>query len=210
MSLIAERRQEERERRRLEIVQAAELVCAEQGWDALTVGRVAKKARLSRALVYVYFQDRDDLHLAIVERALVQLRARMQAAADAEHRGIDKIRAIANAYLEFARDAPHAFDACSRFHARRSNDGPANARLCADAAASLLRVIGASIRTGVADGSLRSDLGAPALSALALWGSLHGVLQLATNKSEEISRTGIAIPQLLEHSFDMLRRGCRS
>ena len=206
MSAIAERRQEERERRRLEIVQAAELVYSEKGWDALTVERVARKARLSRALVYVYFHDRDDLHLAIVERSLERLRLQMQSAADAEHLGIDQVEAMARAYVDFARDVPHAFDACSRFHARPSGDGPANARRCADAAASLLRVIASSIRTGVGDGSIRADLGAPALAALALWGFLHGMIQLSSNKAEEIERTGIAIPQLVKHSFDMLRR----
>ena len=206
MGLIAERRQEERERRRLEIIQAAELVYSEKGWDALTVEQVARKARLSRALVYVYFQDRDDLHLAIVERSLEQLQRQMRSAAAAEHLGIDKVEAIARAYVDFARDVPHAFDACSRFHARPSGERPASARLCADAAASLLRVIASSIKTGVADGSIRADLGAPALAALALWGFLHGMTQLSANKAEEIERTGIAIPQLLKHSFDMVRR----
>ena len=37
MSYIAERRQEEKERRRAEILDAAEAVAAQEGWDALTV-----------------------------------------------------------------------------------------------------------------------------------------------------------------------------
>jgi len=53
MSYIAERRQEEKERRRAEILDAAEAVCAEVGWDAMTMDQVARKARLSRALLYV-------------------------------------------------------------------------------------------------------------------------------------------------------------
>ena len=68
MSYIAERRQEEQDRRRGEIVDAAEALYAETGWDAVTMDQVARRARLSRALVYVYFKDKRDLHFALVER----------------------------------------------------------------------------------------------------------------------------------------------
>jgi len=60
MNYIAERRLEEKERRRAEILDAAEAVTARFGWDAMTMDRVARKARLSRALVYVYFKDKTD------------------------------------------------------------------------------------------------------------------------------------------------------
>jgi TetR/AcrR family transcriptional regulator len=51
MSYIALRREEEKERRRAEILDAAEVLYAKKGWDALTVDQVARSARLSRALV---------------------------------------------------------------------------------------------------------------------------------------------------------------
>ncbi len=35
------------------------------GWDAMTMDQVARKARLSRALVYVYFKDKMDLMFGI-------------------------------------------------------------------------------------------------------------------------------------------------
>jgi AcrR family transcriptional regulator len=53
MSYIAERRLEEKERRRAEIVDAAEAAGREVGLDALTMDDVARRARLSRALLYV-------------------------------------------------------------------------------------------------------------------------------------------------------------
>ena len=70
MSYIAERRLEEKERRRAEIVDAAEAAGREVGLDALTMDDVARRARLSRALLYVYFQDRSDLMFGLAERAI--------------------------------------------------------------------------------------------------------------------------------------------
>ena len=49
MTYIAERRQEERDRRRAEIVDAADALYAEAGWDVMTMDQVARRARLSRA-----------------------------------------------------------------------------------------------------------------------------------------------------------------
>jgi AcrR family transcriptional regulator len=208
MSYIAERRQEERERRRTEIIQAAEQLYSEKGWDELTMEHVARRARLSRALVYVYFKDKDDLHLAIVERSLERLRQRFQAAADGARLGIDKVEAIGRAYVAFSQDVPHYFDACSRFHARQSEDGSTDPQsaACSEAGQRVLRVIAVSIEQGFADGSIRSDVGAPMLTSIALWGFSHGIIQLAANKSEEIEHAGVRIPQLIGYAFEFLRR----
>ena len=74
MSYIAERRQEEKDRRRAEIIDAAEELYREVGWDAVTMDAVARRARLSRALVYVYLKYKRELHFAIAARAMETLR----------------------------------------------------------------------------------------------------------------------------------------
>lgn len=211
MSYIEERRQEERERRRTEIIEAAEALYAEGGWDELTMDGVARKARLSRALVYVYFRDKDDLHLAIVERSLALLRERFIEAVAGAELGIDKVEAIGRAYVAFSQEVPHYFDACSRFHARQASDGPPDPQLdaCARAGERVLGVITDAIEQGFADGSIRSDLGAPMLASIALWGFTHGIIQLAANKGHQIERAGVAIPQLIAYSFEFLRRAMR-
>ncbi len=53
MSYVAERRLEEKEHRRNEIVDAAEACYITDGWDQITMDQIARKARLSRALLYV-------------------------------------------------------------------------------------------------------------------------------------------------------------
>lgn len=53
MNYIAERRQEEKERRRADILDATEAALGSVGWDELTMDQVARRARLSRALAYL-------------------------------------------------------------------------------------------------------------------------------------------------------------
>src|SRR5271154_5883885 len=117
MSYIAERREEEKERRRAEILDAAEVLYAKQGWDALTVDQVARSARLSRALVYVYFRDKEELLFAIGERAMGLMRDRFIEAAASQALGLDKVEAVGRSYMKYALEFPHYFDFCSRFQA---------------------------------------------------------------------------------------------
>ncbi len=204
MSYLAERREEEKERRRAEMVDAAEELYAEVGWDAVTMERVAKSARLSRALLYVYFRDKNDLLHAITERALLELRERFVAAAAAHPLGIDQVQAIGRAYVRFQQEKPYRFDACSRFHAHQAAGQPAE-DACAAAGDAVMEVIVKALLQGQADGSIRKDIGNPAQVCVMLWAFTHGLIQIGSNKTQEIARQGVEVPQLMEGSFAMLR-----
>jgi AcrR family transcriptional regulator len=205
MSYIAVRREEEKERRRAGIVDAAEQLYAELGWDAVTMENVAKTARLSRALIYVYFRDKSDLLHAITERALLELRERFVAAAARHPLGLDKVQAIGRAYVLFQQEKPYSFDACSRFHAHQAaNDEPTEAA-CAAAGDAVIGVIVQALIEGQADGSIRKDIGNPAQVCVMLWAFTHGLIQVGNNKKQEIARLGIEVSLLMEGSFGMLR-----
>ena len=204
MSYVAVRREEEKERRRAEMVDAAEALYAKVGWDAVTMDRVAKSARLSRALLYVYFRDKNDLLHAITERALHDLRERFVAAAGAHAKGIDKVQAIGRSYVLFQQEKPYRFDACARFQAHQAEGYPAE-DACAAAGDAVMAVIVGALQQGQADGSIRQDIGDPMQVCIMLWAFTHGLIQIATNKSVEIAHHGVDVPQLMEGSFGMLR-----
>jgi AcrR family transcriptional regulator len=208
MSYISERRQEERDRRRGEIVDAAEALYAEVGWDAVTMDQVARRARLSRALVYVYFKDKADLHFALVERALDALCRRFEAARTGKASGVEEVEAIGRAYLAFERETPHYFDACARFQAHTSaeRDVPANEAACMCAGHRAHEVMVESLNRGVADGSIRADIGDPYLTALTLWAFSFGVIQLAASKAGQMEHEGVAVQQFVEHAFALALR----
>jgi AcrR family transcriptional regulator len=211
MSYIHERRQEEKDRRRSEIVDAAEALYAETGWDAITMDQVARRARLSRALLYVYFEDRDDLHLALVERALQALRGTFEQAKQGRASGIAEIEAIGRAYLAFSKDMPHYFDACTRYQAHEASraEARANEAACMAAGHRVHEVIVDSLNRGVADGSIRNDLGNSYVTALALWAFCHGLIQIAANKGGQIEHEGTPTHEFIEHGIALALRSLR-
>lgn len=212
MSYITERRQEERDRRRAEIVDAAEALYAEVGWDAVTMDQVARRARLSRALVYVYFRDKTDLLFALVERSLDTLRAWFEAAREGKARGIDEVEAIGRAYVAFSRELPHYFDACARYQAHAPGDGSIqpNEVACRQAGHRAHETMVAALNRGVADGSIRADIGNPYVTALSLWAFSYGVIQIAATKGGQISHEGIAVQEFIDHAYDLALRSLRA
>jgi AcrR family transcriptional regulator len=211
MSYITERRQEERDRRRAEIVDAAEALYAEIGWEAVTMDQVARRARLSRALLYVYFRDKGDLHFALVERSFEELRRRAVAAREGHARGIDEVEAMGRDYLQFSREMPHYFDAVSRFEAHPVNTGDtaSNESACVEAGERVQGVIVESLNRGIADGSIRADIGSPTVTALTLWAFTHGLIQIAATKGRHIEREGASVQAFIDHSLALAMRTLR-
>jgi TetR/AcrR family transcriptional regulator len=203
MSYIAERRLEEKERRRGEILDAVEAVAAERGWDAMTMDEVARKARLSRALVYVYFKDKTDLLFGVGERGLGTLRRLFVESAAHHDRGIDQVTAMGRAYVRFSREFPVYFAVLVRCELT-SPDMPqpgTNENACMLAGDGVHEVLVTSIATGLRDGSIRSDAGNPHAIAVVLWGFMHGVIQLAASKANVLAHRGLAAQDLLEQAL---------
>jgi AcrR family transcriptional regulator len=205
MSYVAERREEEKERRRAEIIDAAERLYAEKGWDAVTVDQVAKSARLSRALVYVYFRDKEELLFAIGERAMRTLAARFEEAVVRHARGLEQVEAIGRAYMAYAQEFPHYFDFCMRFQAHSPSPEPgSNEGRCQVEGDAAIGVVVRAIHVGLADGSIRRDVGDPMHLAIALWGFTHGITQLATAKADALAFHGVAVPGFTDYVFRFL------
>jgi TetR/AcrR family transcriptional regulator len=206
VSYIAERRSEEKERRRAEILDAAVRLYAEKGWEAVTMEQVARSARLSRALLYLYFTEKEDLLFGIGERALKVLASRFAEAVARAAKGSDQVEAIGRAYMAYAHEFPHYFDVCARFQAHSTSPQPgSNEAACVLGGDATLAVVVRAIETGIADGSIRADIGNPMLVAVALWGFTHGVIQLAMAKSTDLARIGIAVPELSNYTLELLR-----
>jgi AcrR family transcriptional regulator len=208
MSYIAARRQEEKDRRRTEIVEAAEDLYRELGWDAVTMDSVARRARLSRALVYVYFKDKRDLHSAIVTRALEMLRARFDEASTRARIGIEKIDAIGRAYMAYGHEFPHYFDACARMESRAieaAGEPSPQDEACHEAGRRVHEVVVEALTVGQRDGSIRQDLGDLAVTSRVLWGFTHGLIQIAITKAQPLAQAGISVPQLTQQAIDMIR-----
>lgn len=208
MNYIAERRLEEKERRRAEILDAAEAVTASVGWDAMTMEQVARKARLSRALVYVYFKDKADLMFGIGERAVATLLQCFTDAVSKHEHGLDQLVAIGHAYIAYSREHSVYFDVmarCELISPDIANLQP-NEQACLLGGNAVHQLMQASLERGVRDGSVRADVGDAKAVTVCLWGFIHGVILLSLTKAKMLAHDGLHSDQLLEQAMLMATR----
>lgn len=116
---IQERRQREREERGRLIVRTARELAEAEGWDAVTVRRLAERIEYSQPVLYSHFAGREAIVTAVAVEGFAELAdALRQARAGAGPAGPDgpELRgriwaAVARAYTEFADANPALYAA---------------------------------------------------------------------------------------------------
>ncbi len=190
----AERRRREKERRRKEIVDAAERVFFSKGYDNATMDDVAETAELSKGTLYLYFDGKEDLYHAIVLRGLVILREMFETAAAGRERGIDQVRAIGDAYTAFNHEHPDYFKALLYYETARSDSFTEQ---------NPLEILIEALQRGIKDGSIKRELD-PVKTAIILWGQTTGVLQTSLKKCEAIRETYSVSPDdIISYYFNL-------
>jgi AcrR family transcriptional regulator len=212
MSELATRRQEEKDRRRDEILDAAAAVAASEGMAAFTMDQVAKKARLSRALLYVYFTDKQDLLLGLADRAHVMLHQRFATIGARKQTGLKKIQGMGRAYVAFAEEDPVYFEALACFAAHPAEDDvpEGNVLRCMQGGDRVHGELIAALEAGVKDGSIRADMGNPALVSVTLWAFMHGIIQIIATKGTVLEFKGMKPKQLVDQALLMCTRSLQN
>ncbi len=91
---ITERRQREAEKRRQDILKAAQKVFWEKGFSGTTMPQVAAEAELAPGTLYLYFPSKDALYVELLVEGYDVLKERLHA--QAKEMGSAKDRAAAS------------------------------------------------------------------------------------------------------------------
>lgn len=103
-------------RRRLDhetVLSTAETLLEQHGLDSLTMTMLARELGTQVSSLYNHVANLEDLRGEIQVRAMGQLAVVVRSAAMGRS-GRDGLHAIADAFLAFARDRPHRYDAMTR------------------------------------------------------------------------------------------------
>src|SRR5687768_12570872 len=89
------------------ILDAAETLFARQGFTATTVKQIATEANVNSALLYYYYQNKETLYRAMLQRILGQLLAKGTDAIERASTHADRIRAFVRAQVALLAEHPH-------------------------------------------------------------------------------------------------------
>jgi AcrR family transcriptional regulator len=174
---VAERRDRERQELRTRILDAARRLFVEQGYDAVTMRKIAEAIEYSPTAIYFHFQDKETLLRELCDTdfsALAQQFQKIAKIADP----VDRLRHIGRAYVAFAIDHPNHYrlmfmtpsPAAKKIEESRIARGNPE-----EDAYAFLR---ATVAEAIAAGRLRAELKDADLVSQMVWAGTHGVVSL--------------------------------
>ena len=83
------------------IAQAAKEVFAESGYQGATLEEIAQRAGMSKATIYIYYKNKDDLFLQVVEELVNSAMASTAQEATTARPPIEKLYAMVRSKMEF-------------------------------------------------------------------------------------------------------------
>ena len=89
------------------ILDAAERLFARQGFTATTIKEIGKEAAVNPALLYYYYDSKETLYRAMLQRILSQLLARGAEGIERAATHADRIRAFVRAQAKLLAEHPH-------------------------------------------------------------------------------------------------------
>lgn len=198
------RREREKQARYDTILDAAELVFSEKGYERTSMDDIARTASLSRALLYVYFKDKAAIQRGIMLRAGHSLFRRFEEARQTADNGLAQIRAMGESYYRFYLEEPDYFSALTKASTAmaEADESQAEEMLCSKS--DLMELMVGAIELGLQDGTMNRDrITDPVQTALYLRGALHGVILLCQSEMGE-GNPEFPAKQLIRHTMDML------
>lgn len=104
-----ERRERERQELRQSILAAAREVAAQEGWQAVTIRKVAELIEYSPPTIYEYFESKEAILQDLVHEGFRGLLAALQTAAKSGQDPTERMLKVAHAYADYAWNHPELY-----------------------------------------------------------------------------------------------------
>ena len=205
---VLERRQREREELRSRIVEAAGHLFVEEGFENVSIRKIAEKIEYAPSTIYLYFRDKTELLQTICGDTFEQLNTRLRGLFDDDRDPLDQIRAGARAYIEFGIAHPNHYLVTFCLPAKQDpehREKMAGVKLAGLQVYDLLRQC---VRRGMESGRLTSgDLDTTSQN---IWMFMHGTTSLLINSTCQPTFPWAESAALIDSSIEMIVRAIRA
>jgi TetR/AcrR family transcriptional regulator len=209
---IAERKEREKERRKKEIINAAEKVFFKLGFDYASVEKVAEKAELSKATLYLYFKSKDELYFAICMRAQEKMYKLIDEALSEAKNTVEKIESLFYSIVEFQKLYPDYFRTMFHFQTHPMAIDPDSEMAIENKKIDQIYINHwiTLVEKGKKEGIIRKDLD-PVTTVLIFWMQLSGFLKMYSVLQSELDKKfHISEERLLKDYFKIIFDGIKT
>jgi AcrR family transcriptional regulator len=196
---IVERRERERVEVRRKILDAARDLFASEGYDRVTMRRIAEAIEYSPTTIYHHFEDKDDLVSALCEEDFSRLLAAFEGQTPPAD-PVEWIRRLGRAYAAFALQNPnhYRFMFMTKTKFERVPEP-------SDSGLQSFGLFRSAVEKAIAGGHFRP--GEAQVAAQVLWSSVHGAVALLITLQPEHWPQGPAASDLVDQVIENGIRG---
>ncbi|WP_295706064.1 TetR/AcrR family transcriptional regulator [uncultured Brevundimonas sp.] len=163
--------------RRAEILEAAERIFVEHGYEGATIRKIADEVGLSSTALYMHFADKGEILLQICRDAFDMLLASVRELAALDAPPEVRLRRMIEAYIDFGFAQPNAYRLIYLTRPLEARDGAQSA--AQELGGELFAAFEEVVRETVEAGRMSGDA---STTAQAIWASGHGVVSLMITK----------------------------
>lgn len=206
-----ERRAGERRRRRQSILDKAQEIIFQKGFENTTIEDIAVASGYTKRSVYLYFKDREEIFYSVTARGQRIFKEYLEAAAkDADHGAT--VERFARALFLFTLENPEFFELIMLYELKMhtytggytDDDSPRG--ICQNLSMEYGSIVVEVIRRDIEGGRLKTDLTAKQLMLL-FWGQVFGLSQILAMRRRNFSDVyGIEAEKLFSRFVSVLQR----
>lgn len=198
---IHERKKRERAQRRDGIISAAKRVFLEKGIENSTMQNIAREAELSKAALYLYFRNKEELTFEILRQTLNEIHHRILEAAQEGRTGFEKVQNIGRAYLDFYSNQTDLvyFSLILDQYAYAIANGKQSTAGCMEIYRNMRLLVVETLQQGIDDGSIRHDLEAEKTAVLFIHLVTSFMKRLDTNIPAALETDAYRADELIEY-----------
>lgn len=202
-----EQSQRDKDRRIYDIIEASKIIFLDKGYINTTMQDIAEESDLSRRTLYLYFKSKEEISIEIIKNAFTSLKIIANNSIDLSKSGYERLIDFKNAYIKFFKEE------FSNFYFTVFFDFKINTQIVSDKdiescffiISEIVNNIEDSMKAGMLDGSIRTDIIDTRKKAIAAVNMIQATLQkLAIRKNLLEVATSYTSEELIEETFNII------
>lgn len=205
---MGRRKKEPRSIHRERIASAASVLFMEKSIAGTSMDDIAKAAGYSKATLYVYFENKEEIVSVLVLESMQKLYDYLSSALTQQETTRARYDGICRSLVQYQEEFPFYFKvALDKINIDfEHTDYLPKEKETFQVGEKINEIMQDFLLSGIEKGDLRSDLD-PILTILSFWGMLSGLVQLADTKQEYIKgRLDRSKKEFIDYGFRMLYR----
>ncbi|CEP77843.1 MAG: TetR/AcrR family transcriptional regulator [Defluviitoga tunisiensis] len=197
-----------KEKKKNLIMDAAEKLFIQKGYQNTTMTEIAKKSKLAKGTLYLYFSSKKDLYFTSVERALRTLKELIDEGINNCKNGFEKVVSMGKTYVNFSINYENYYRLILDYETQETkfDESDPNVKKAYEKSEEIFNLLVSSVTEGKNDGSIDKNLDTTKIS-IVLWAEITGLVQQVSLRRDLYKKwTALNPGQIFDYYIEVTQR----